>query len=99
MAEEANFFASSIILDRKTRLETHSDITLVEGNGVGRCCGCSGGLLLGESHPSSDTCPGGDSTRGRGRAEGASSAVASRHANSTSLGPHRGRREGGAGEV
>jgi hypothetical protein len=68
--EEVNLFASSIILDGKARSETHSDIALVEGDGVGRCCSCGGGLLLGEVPPSSDTCPSGDSTRGGARRGG-----------------------------
>jgi hypothetical protein len=68
--EEVNLFASSVILDGEARSETHSDIAIVEGDGVGRCCSCSGGLLLGEVPPSSDTCPGGDSTRGGGAKRG-----------------------------
>jgi hypothetical protein len=72
-AEEANFFASDIILDRKMCSETHSDIGPVEGTGVGRCCGCGGGLLQGKILPSSDTCTDRDSTQGgcmrRGRVQ------------------------------
>jgi hypothetical protein len=62
-AEEADFFVSGIVLDIKMCSETHSDIPLVVGHGIRRGCGCDGVFLLGEIHPSSDTCPGRDSAR------------------------------------
>jgi hypothetical protein len=42
MAEEADLFVSGIVLDRKMRSETHSNIPLVEGDGIRRGCGCDG---------------------------------------------------------
>ncbi len=69
---------SSDVLDGEACSVTHSHIMLVEGDGVGRCCSYGRGLLLGEVllgkvPPSSDICPGRDSTRGgcarRGRVQ------------------------------
>jgi hypothetical protein len=105
LAEQADFFASGIILDRKTRSEAHSNIRLyramasegaTEGAAVGAAVAVGASCRLGLS-PLATLAQVGTVCEGGALGGGAKSAVASRHAGLTSLQPQRGRRECGAG--
>jgi hypothetical protein len=64
-ADKINFLVFVVTLSRKTSVKTHCCTPLVEGDGVGRCCRLGGGGLFQDMiTPSSDTSPGGSSTRG-----------------------------------